>query len=102
MSKKENKFLGEFWKETELMSWSSSRWQQQVLLFLTRGDVCLEDKSEFRSCLISDMGIERARSRLKQLRYHGFACTSFYSVTDAGQFIKAGCYICVIPSCLYF
>lgn len=47
------------------MSWSSSRWQQQELLFLTRGDACLESKSEFISCLISDMGVERARSRLK-------------------------------------
>lgn len=63
MSKKENKFLAEFCKETELMSWSSSRWQQQALLFLARGDSCLENKSELESCLISDMGVERAAGK---------------------------------------
>lgn len=45
------------------MSWSSSRWQQQALFFLASGDSCLENKSELESCLISDIGVERAAGK---------------------------------------
>lgn len=45
------------------MSWNSSGWQQQALLVLTRGGACLENKSELKSCLISDVGVETATGK---------------------------------------
>lgn len=89
------------------MSWSSSRWQQQALLFLASGDSCLENKSELEICLISDIGVERAAGKdQEQTETTKVSWIYMYfilvRVTNTGQFINPGFYICVISSCLYF